>query len=148
VNVATCVPLSERGFGVYKGQGQFGVFVFSEPDGRSYGGSRPGPVNFSAKASLIFLPRRDKWMRTPLNSPDQKSPALLYPYGECSSGSGPGAVFLIGIDHNFDTAGDSQLVEDAVQIILDRVFGEFQFPSDLNVGETFGKAKNYLFFAL
>jgi len=57
------------------------------------------------------------------------------------SGSTRGAIAQ-GIKYDFHAAGNSQLVEDAKQIILHGVFGELQALRDFAVGETLRQTSN------
>jgi len=51
-----------------------------------------------------------------------------------------------GIKHHLDTAGDAELVEDAKQIILYRMLGEFESPCNLAIAQTLGHASNHVEF--
>ncbi len=49
-----------------------------------------------------------------------------------------------GIEHNFHSAGNAQLIEDPEQIILNRVLGELQTPRNFAIGESLGDASHYV----
>ena len=51
-----------------------------------------------------------------------------------------------GEQKHFDSTGDAELVVDAVQIVLHRVFAYFEFTSDSAIAEAFDEPANYLFF--
>ncbi len=49
-----------------------------------------------------------------------------------------------GVEHHFDTAGDSELVEDAEEIILHSVFGELETVSDFPIAKPLGHTSHYI----
>src|SRR5580698_5565063 len=54
----------------------------------------------------------------------------------------------VGVEHNFDALGNSELIEDAEQVILYGMFGEAQALSDFAVGQTLrDTADDFLFAA-
>lgn len=57
------------------------------------------------------------------------------------------AAVAEGVEYDFNPAGNSQLVENPEQVVLDGVFRQLQTFGSLAIGKSFGHASYYVGFA-